>query len=211
MAPLGWDVLHCDTKTEFYWNYKYPYPLCPVFSSTSEIPELSLCPPDSECVQLQLADSLPRPCSSSSSSSSSSSQLYHQVPQGPPYHPSPQPPSRHPPEHGHCCTHHQPTRGNACPNTHPVTDGSHPDCSTGLSIGGKTGHGRSPAHVPSCHNAVRCHWLQGSHEGGAQKRKQRHVVTVRYGFFCNTDWFKMDKSRSIFGWMSKLLNGYINK
>ncbi|XP_046907933.1 protein dispatched homolog 2 [Hypomesus transpacificus] len=147
--------------------------------SQCEIPELSLCPPDSECVQLQLADSLPRPCSSSSSSSSSSSQLYHQVPQGPPYHPSPQPPSRHPPEHGHCCTHHQPTRGNACPNTHPVTDGSHPDCSTGLSIGGKTGHGRSPAHVPSCHNAVRCHWLQGSHEGGAQKRKQRHVVTVR--------------------------------
>ncbi|KAL0969632.1 hypothetical protein UPYG_G00230080 [Umbra pygmaea] len=137
----------------------------------SEVPEVSLCPPDNTCPNSQgnliqtdgdLSDSssLPR------RSSSTSSQLYHQVSQG--YH-SPQP------RRCHCCSHHKPIKGNACPEPNPIVVGPpHPDHTTGAV---KTG--RSPSHAPSCHNTVRCHWLHGSHDGVWPKSKQ-HLVTVNY-------------------------------
>ncbi|XP_035598310.1 protein dispatched homolog 2 [Oncorhynchus keta] len=142
----------------------------------SEIPEVSLCPPDSVCPEAQATRiqtegdqsdscSLPRP------SSSASSQLYHQVSQGCTYHSQ-----QH--RQCHCCGHHKPIKGKACLESHPITVGPpHTDCSTSAV---KTGRSCSPSHVPSCHNAVRCHWLHGSHDGGGtQKSKQHHVVTVR--------------------------------
>ncbi|XP_029586657.1 protein dispatched homolog 2-like [Salmo trutta] len=142
----------------------------------SEIPEVSLCPPDSVCPEAQATRiqtegdqsdscSLPRP------SSSTSSQLYHQVSQGCTYHSQ-----QH--RQCHCCGHHKPIKSKACLESHPITVGPpHTDCSTSAV---KTGRSCSPSHVPSCHNAVRCHWLHGSHDGGGlHKSKQHHVVTVR--------------------------------
>ncbi|KAK6304120.1 hypothetical protein J4Q44_G00247060 [Coregonus suidteri] len=140
-------------------------------TSQSAIPEVSLCPPDSLCPEAQAtliqtegdqsdSCSLPRP------SSSTSSQLYHQVLQGGAYD-SPQT------RRCHFCGHHKPIKGNACLESHPITVGPpHADCSTGAL---KT---CSPSF--SCHNAVSCHWLHGSHDGGGpHKSKQHHVVTVR--------------------------------
>uniref|UniRef100_A0A4W5JWU9 Dispatched RND transporter family member 2 n=1 Tax=Hucho hucho TaxID=62062 RepID=A0A4W5JWU9_9TELE len=134
---------------------KYTFP---PLSFHSEIPEVSLCPPDSVCPEAQAtliqterdqsdSCSLPRP------SSSTSSQLYHQVSQGCTYHSQ-----QH--RQCHCCGHHKPIKGKACLESHPITVGPpHTDCSTGAV---KTGRSCSPSHVPSCHNS-----------------KQHHVVTVR--------------------------------
>ncbi|XP_028981330.1 protein dispatched homolog 2 [Esox lucius] len=138
-----------------------------------EIPEVSLCSPDNVFPEAQatliqteqdLSDSssLPRPLSSASS------QLYHQVPQG---CRSPQP------RRCHCCGHGKPVRGAACAEPHPATGGpAHAECSAGM-----TGGGRSPSHVSSCRNAVRCHWLHGSHDGVGPHESKRHcMLAVSY-------------------------------
>lgn len=149
--------------------------------NNSDIPEVSLCPPDSQESESQMvlipgdedqpgdALSLPK--------ASPSSKLYHQVCPGC-SNPSPQ--LRKCPSNSTHHQHHQPhqhpgSKTNASQDSHPVTTASLPDCSTG---GGtvKTVHSCSPSHTAA---TVRCHWLQGSHDGGNLKPVQHHVVTVR--------------------------------
>uniref|UniRef100_A0A4W6FCW8 Dispatched RND transporter family member 2 n=1 Tax=Lates calcarifer TaxID=8187 RepID=A0A4W6FCW8_LATCA len=144
----------------------------------SEIPAVSLCPPDSECsaeaplTVIQCEGELCDSCSSLGRPSSSC-QLYHQVPQGPrtSAYDSPQP--RKCPH----CSHHGPNKLSSCHDCHSNTTGSHAEGGAVV----KVGHGCSSRHQTSRHSAVRCHWLHGSNESGAQKPTQRHVVTVRDG------------------------------
>ncbi|KAJ8353594.1 hypothetical protein SKAU_G00211610 [Synaphobranchus kaupii] len=117
--------------------------------SFHEIPEVSLCPPDSPDME-----DLHR--------TSSPSQLYHQVPQDCPHH-----------SQCHCCRNRQPITD----STFPATASPHPDC---LSSPVKTTHSRSSSHMPSCHDTVQCHWLQGSHDDGVHQPVQHHIVTVRH-------------------------------
>ncbi|KAM9341499.1 protein dispatched homolog 2 [Symphorus nematophorus] len=141
----------------------------------SEIPALSLCPPDSDCgteAQLTVIQSEGELCDSCSSLGrpSSSCQLYHQVPQGPQaeaYN------SQKCPR----CSDYGPIKPNTCHDCHSNTTGPHAE--GGVVV--KVGHSCSSAHQTSRHGAVRCHWLHGSNESGAQKPTQRHVVTVRDG------------------------------
>uniref|UniRef100_UPI0037E964A7 protein dispatched homolog 2 n=1 Tax=Semicossyphus pulcher TaxID=241346 RepID=UPI0037E964A7 len=142
----------------------------------SEIPALSLCPPDSECdaeAQLTVIQSEGELCDSCSSLGrpSSSCQLYHQVPQCPRSGLYDSSQSRKCPH----CSHYSPIKLKTCQDCHSNTTGPHAE--GGL----KVGHSCSSAHQTSRHGAVRCHWLHGSNESGAQKPKQRHVVTVRDG------------------------------
>ncbi|KAG7510067.1 dispatched-like 2 [Solea senegalensis] len=139
-------------------------------ASQSDIPAVSLCPPDSLCsaeAPLTVIQSGGELCDSCSSLGrpSSSCQLY----QGPRIvgaYDSPQ--------HQSCphCSHHRPVRPNT---TGPRVEGG------GGGVAVKMDHGCSSARQTSCHGAVRCHWLHGSHESGTQKATQRHVVTVRDG------------------------------
>ncbi|XP_037602638.1 protein dispatched homolog 2 [Sebastes umbrosus] len=144
----------------------------------SDIPALSLCPPDSECsaeAQLTVIQCEGELCDSCSSLGrpSSSCQLYHQVPQGPQAgaYDSPQP--RKCPH----CSNYGPIKPNTCRDCHANTTGPHAE--GGVVV--KVGHSRSSAHQTSRHGAVRCHWLHGSNESRTQKPAQRHVVTVRDG------------------------------
>ncbi|XP_035240056.1 protein dispatched homolog 2 [Anguilla anguilla] len=125
--------------------------------SFHEIPEVSLCPPDSPDLE-----DLHR--------TSSPSQLYHQVPMDCP-HLSPHL------KRCHCCRNHQPTTDSPCPGTFPATASPHPDCS---SSSAKTTQSRGPSHMPSCHDSVQCHWLQGSYDDGVHQPVQHHIVTVRH-------------------------------
>ncbi|KAM6968425.1 protein dispatched homolog 2 [Tautogolabrus adspersus] len=144
----------------------------------SEIPRLSLCPPDSESdaeAQLTVLQSEGELCDSCSSLGrpSSSCQLYHQVPQ---CRQSGLYDSSQPRKSPHC-SHYKPTKLKTCQDCHSNKTGPHAE-GDGVN---KVGHSCSSAHQSSRHSAVRCHWLHGSNESGAQKPKQRHVVTVRDG------------------------------
>ncbi|XP_030634226.1 protein dispatched homolog 2 [Chanos chanos] len=151
----------------------------------SEIPEVSLCPPDSETAepyteQSETAADQSDRCSAHKPSSSSSSHLYHQVSQGCAYH-SPQP------KRCQCCEHRQPIRANPHLNPHPINSSHHQGCSANTV---KTGaHSCSPSHLPSCYNKTQCHWLQGSRDNNNHKTVQHHVVTVR-----NEGLYKIPKS-----------------
>ncbi|XP_044231584.1 protein dispatched homolog 2 [Thunnus albacares] len=147
----------------------------------SEIPAVSLCPPDSVCAaeaHLTVIQTEGELCDSCSSLGrpSSSCQLYHQVPQGPragAYD------SLQPRKCPHC-SHQEPIKPNTCQDCHSNTTGPHAE---GVVVV-KMGHSCSSAHQ-SRHSAVRCHWLHGSNEGRTQKPTQRHVVAVRDGgFYC---------------------------
>ncbi|XP_074547883.1 protein dispatched homolog 2 [Halichoeres trimaculatus] len=142
----------------------------------SDIPRLSLCPPDSECdaeAQLTVIQSEGELCDSCSSLGrpSSSCQLYHQVPQCSQTERYNSSQSRKCPH----CSRYGPIKLKTCQDCHSNTAGPHADG------GVKVGHSCSLAHQTSRHGAVRCHWLHGSNESGTQKPKQRHVVTVRDG------------------------------
>ncbi|KAM6912706.1 protein dispatched homolog 2 [Xenentodon cancila] len=142
----------------------------------SEIPMVSLCPPDSSAeAQLTVIQSGGELCDSCSSLGrpSSSFQLYHQVPQSlqAGAYDSPQP--RKCPH----CSHHEPAKAHVCHTCHSNTASHHAE--GGVVV--KVGHSCACGQQASCHGAVRCHWLHGSNESGAQKPKQRHVVTVRDG------------------------------
>lgn len=146
----------------------------------SDIPEVSLCPPDTQESESQVvlipgdenqpgdALSLPK--------ASPSSKLYHQVCPG---CSKPSPQLRRCPSnsthHQHHQPHQQPGKTNASQDSHPVTTASLPDCSTGGSTV-KTVHSCSPSHTAA---TVHCHWLQGSHDGSNLKPVQHHVVSVR--------------------------------
>ncbi|CAL8272942.1 unnamed protein product [Merluccius merluccius] len=147
--------------------------------SQSDIPGLSLCPPDSVYggdVQLTVIPSEGERRGScgnlSPASSSSSFQLYHQVPQEAPgmaYHlAQPQRCS---------CPGHKSSPGHDC---HSNPTGPHADCAVG-EMGANVGQSSSSANQASCHRPVRCQWPHGSHGRGAHKAAQRHVVTVRAG------------------------------
>ncbi|XP_061071898.1 protein dispatched homolog 2 [Conger conger] len=125
--------------------------------SFHEIPEVSLCPPDSPDME-----DLHR--------TSSPSQIYHQVPLDCPHH------SPHL-KQCHCCRNRQAIGDSPCPTTFPTTASPHPDC---LSSSVKTTHNRSSSHMLSCHDTVQCHWLQGSHDDGVNQPVQHHIVTVSY-------------------------------
>ncbi|KAL6477980.1 hypothetical protein MHYP_G00138150 [Metynnis hypsauchen] len=134
----------------------------------SEIPKLSLCPPDSEDPESPTNQStIERDHINNLSRPPSSSQLYDQVSQSCAYQ-SPQL-KRCP-----CCSHNQPITGNVCLNQ--TNAPSHSDCSSNAV---KTVHRCSPFHQPMCHNTMQCHWLQGSRDGSNYKPVQHHVVTVR--------------------------------
>ncbi|KAG5265545.1 hypothetical protein AALO_G00243670 [Alosa alosa] len=145
-------------------------------ASQSDIPEVSLCPPDtheSESQMVLIAGDEDQPGDTLSlSKPSPSSKLYHQVCPG---CSSPSLQLRTCPSNS---THHQHQHSgktNACQDVHPVAAVSLPDCSTGASTV-KTVHSCSPSHTAA---TVRCHWLQGSHDGSNIKPVQHHVVTVR--------------------------------
>ncbi|KAI1895664.1 hypothetical protein AGOR_G00108550 [Albula goreensis] len=129
--------------------------------SFHEIPEVSLCPPDSPDVEGGVCRT------------SSPSQLYHQVPQGCPQH------SPHL-KRCHCCRHRQPITDSPCPCPEPVTASPHADCSSPSPGPVRTTPSCSTSHVPSCQDTVQCHWLQGSHDDGVNQPVQHHVVTVRH-------------------------------
>ncbi|XP_051578742.1 protein dispatched homolog 2-like [Myxocyprinus asiaticus] len=118
----------------------------------SEIPEVSLCPPDNDSMDGQMSVVKIEENSSSPSKSHNCTLLHRQVTQGSAYH-SPQP-KRCP-----CCGHKQSLESNA----YPV----------------KTVHRCSPSRLPSGHNKMQCHWLHGSQDGSNHKPVQCHMVTVR--------------------------------
>ncbi|KAF7704285.1 protein dispatched homolog 2 isoform X1 [Silurus meridionalis] len=130
----------------------------------SEIPKVSLCPPDSEDAESPMNDiSIERDLINHLSTPPSSSQQYDQV-----LHQSPRL-KRCP-----CCDQKQPITDDVCLNQ--TNASSHSD---GPSNAVKTVHRCSPFHQPICHNTMQCHWLQGSRDGSNYKPVQHHVVTVR--------------------------------
>ncbi|RVE57233.1 hypothetical protein OJAV_G00214450 [Oryzias javanicus] len=142
----------------------------------SDIPVLSVCPPDgSPETQLTISQSDRELCDSCSSLGrpSSSFQLYHQVPH---------------------CLHHSPKQkqcrrcgpgGSAKPHACHACPSNAAGCHGEGNVLVKVGHSCGSAHQTSSHGAVRCHWLHGSNESRAQKPRQHHVVTVRYGRLCS--------------------------
>lgn len=70
------------------------------------------------------------------------------------------------------CSHDGPIEPNACHDCHTNMTGPHAEAGVLVNT-------CSSAHQTSCHSTVRCHWLHGSNEGGAQKPMQRHVVAMR--------------------------------
>lgn len=138
----------------------------------SEIPKVSLCPPDSEDAESQMNEvPIERDHINHLSTPPSSSQLYDQVLQSHAYQ---SPRLKRCP----CCNHHQSITDNACLNQTNVS--SHSDCTSSAV---KTVHRCSPFHQPICHNTMQCHWLQGSSDGSNYKPVQHHVVTVRFKTF----------------------------
>uniref|UniRef100_A0A8C3A6K9 Dispatched RND transporter family member 2 n=1 Tax=Cyclopterus lumpus TaxID=8103 RepID=A0A8C3A6K9_CYCLU len=159
--------------------------LSPIFLSScqsspvlSEIPAVSLCPPDSECsveAQLTFIQSEGELCDSCSSLSrpSSSCQIYHQVSGA--YN------SPHPRKCPHC-SHYGPIKPNTCHDSHSNTTVP-PHAEGGVVV--KVDRSHTSAHQTSRHGEVRCHWLRGSNESRTQKPTQRRVVTVRdRGLYC---------------------------
>ncbi|XP_060939413.1 protein dispatched homolog 2 [Limanda limanda] len=142
----------------------------------SEIPVVSLCPPDSVCsaeAPLTVIQSERELCDSCSSLGrpSSSCHLYQvsQDRRAGAYD------SSQPQKCSQC------SRQGPCHDCHSNTTG--PGGEGGVVV--KVGHGCSSSHQTSGRGAVRCHWLHGSNEGGTQKPTQRHMVTVRDGgLFC---------------------------
>lgn len=132
----------------------------------SEIPEVSLCLPDSDSTESQTCPIKIEENQADSSSpirSHSSTQLNHQVSQGSGYH---SPECKRCP----CCAQQQSNQTSVCPGQ--------ADCSASPV---KTVHGCSPSHLPSCHNKSQGHWLHESPDGSNHKPAQRHMVTVRSG------------------------------
>nr|XP_006643132.2 PREDICTED: protein dispatched homolog 2 [Lepisosteus oculatus] len=142
-------------------------------TSLSEIPEVALCPPESPDREPRLTlihtdgDRLSSP---GHPRTASLSQLYHQVSQGC---------SHQSPLLKRCryCGHRQPVTSSLCPERHSGPASPRPDCSSATV---KTADSCSPSHVPSCHDTIHCHWLQGSHDAGNHQAMQHHVVTVRH-------------------------------
>ncbi|KAM8833242.1 protein dispatched homolog 2 isoform 2-T2 [Synchiropus picturatus] len=123
----------------------------------SNIPAVSLCPPDIVCAdeaEVDLCDSC-----SSLGRPSASCQLYHKVPPCGRAGPYESPQSKKCP---HCGLNK---------TLKPSIPGFHENRDAPASVGSSSGH----------HGPVKCHRLHGSNEGGSNKRKQRHVVTVREG------------------------------
>ncbi|XP_052009048.1 protein dispatched homolog 2-like [Xyrauchen texanus] len=119
----------------------------------SEIPEVSLCPPDNDSMDVQMCPV--------------KIEENHQVSQGSAYH-LPQP------KKCPCCGHQQSLQSNVYPSQ---INAFHPaDCSVNPV---KTAHSCSPSRLPSCHTKMQCHWLHGSHDGNNHRPAQRHIVTVR--------------------------------
>lgn len=146
--------------------------MLPCFLFTcSEIPKVSLCPPDSEDAESQMNVPIERDHINHLFTPPSSSQLYDQVLQSHAYQ---SPRLKRCP----CCNRHQSITDNACLNQTNVS--SHSDCTSSAV---KTVHRCSPFHQPICHNTMQCHWLQGSRVGSNYKPVQHHVVTVRFKAF----------------------------
>ncbi|XP_066530059.1 protein dispatched homolog 2 [Hoplias malabaricus] len=137
-------------------------------AALSEIPKVSLFPPDKEDPESPTNQDITEVDQRNSFfNPASSSQLYDQVSQRGAYQ-SPQL------KRCSCCGHKQPITDNACLNQ--TNAPAHSDCSTNAV---KTIHRCSPFHQPMCHNTMQCHWLQGSRDGTNYKPVQHHVVTVR--------------------------------
>ncbi|KAB5562414.1 hypothetical protein PHYPO_G00017530 [Pangasianodon hypophthalmus] len=133
----------------------------------SEIPKVSLCPPDSEDAESPMNEvPIEGDHINHLSTPPSSSQLYDQVLQSHAYQ---SPRLKRCP----CCNHQQPIT-DVCLNQTNVS--SHSDCASNAV---KTVNKSSPFHQPTCHNTMQCHWLQGSRDGSNYKPVQHHVVTVR--------------------------------
>ncbi|XP_053366298.1 protein dispatched homolog 2 [Clarias gariepinus] len=134
----------------------------------SEIPKVSLCPPDSEDAESPTNEvPIEGDHINHLFTPPSSSQLYDQVLQSHAYQ-SPRI------KRCQCCDHQQPITDNICMNQTNVSSHSDYTCNAV-----KTVHRCSPFHQPICHNTMQCPWLQGSHDGNNYKPVQRHVVTVR--------------------------------
>uniref|UniRef100_A0A1A8CGY1 Dispatched homolog 2 n=2 Tax=Nothobranchius kadleci TaxID=1051664 RepID=A0A1A8CGY1_NOTKA len=141
----------------------------------SDIPVVSLCPPDSSPeAHLTIIQSEGELCDSCSSLGrpSSSFQLYHQVPQRLQTGDRGSPPLRKCPS---CCR--GPVKPCGCHSCHSAP--AHPGTEGGLAV--KSGHSCGSAHRTSCRGSGKCHGLHRSNEGRIQKPKQGHVVRVRDG------------------------------
>lgn len=135
----------------------------------SEIPKVSLCPPDSEDTDSPMHEvSKEGDHINHLFTPPSSSQFYDQVSQRHAYQS---------PRLKRCprCDHQQPITDNVSLNQTYVS--SHSDCASNAV---KTINRCSPFHQPICHNTMQCHWLQGSRDGSNYKPVQHHVVTVRF-------------------------------
>ncbi|MCI4382774.1 hypothetical protein PGIGA_G00018690 [Pangasianodon gigas] len=134
----------------------------------SEIPKVSLCPPDSEDAESPMNEvPIEGDHINHLSTPPSSTQLYDQVLQSHAYQ---SPRLKRCP----CCNHQQPITDNVCLNQ--TNASSHSDCTSNAV---KTVNKNSPFHQPTCQNTMQCHWLQGSRDGSNYKPVQHHVVTVR--------------------------------
>ncbi|CAM4645151.1 unnamed protein product [Leuciscus chuanchicus] len=136
----------------------------------SEIPEVSLCPPDNDSTESQMCPvkiEENQVDSDSPFKSNSSTQLHRQASQGS---------GSHSPQRKRCpCCGHQPSnQSNVCPGQKNAYHQA--DLHSASPV--KTVHSCSPSHLPSCHNKMQCHWLHGSHDGSNHKPVQRHMVTV---------------------------------
>lgn len=149
----------------------------------SEIPAVSLCPPDGECpaeARLTVIQSEGELCDSGSSLSrpSSSCQIYHQVPHCPRAGACNSPRLRKCPH----CSRYGPIKPNTCRDSHANTTGR-PHAEGGDAA--KAARGRTSAHQTSRPGEVRCHWLRGSNESRTQKPTQRREAALRdRGLYC---------------------------
>lgn len=184
-----------------YWSFKYDLAitLIPIFLSffllafPSDIPAVSLCPPDSDCAdgfpltvldcEAELCDScssLGRPSSScqqvclspTTATNRNYTRLMYSVPSEISQGPQVGAYESLPPHRRH---HYGPAQPKTCHNCHSNSAGPCAERSTVGQIVDRYGS----AHQLSCHEAAQCHWLQGSKDSGAQKRTQRPVPTVR--------------------------------
>nr|XP_055028894.1 protein dispatched homolog 2 [Misgurnus anguillicaudatus] len=136
----------------------------------SDIPEVSVCNPDSDGTDFQMCPvriEENQEDNSSTFKSTSSTQLNRQTSQGSDYHS---------PQHKRCpcCGHHQSIESNVC--TGQINAFHQADCSTSPV---RTVHSCSPSHPSSGHKKIQSRWVHGPHDGSNHNPVQRHMVTVR--------------------------------
>ncbi|TRY59665.1 hypothetical protein DNTS_027405, partial [Danionella cerebrum] len=130
-------------------------------AAQSAIPEVSLCPPDSDGTEpqihpLKIEEAIPNtnPLKLHNRQESKASGYQQQ-----------------PHKNCTCCGH---------PQSSQMCAAHQEDCSASPS---KTLYSCSSSHLPSCHSKMQCHWHQESHVGRNYKPVQHQMVTIRNDSF----------------------------